>query len=157
MKWKFFFLTWLYSVAINTILVALLTQGSPPSYLPFGEWVLKWIEGTAFIGMLSLPFSMPGLLVLILASEGTRYFMDPRKRFTCIVIFCLVGVFAGYLLVWGIMGLNPFSEVLVCVALSFGAVLAALFINKRFFYRAFMPGYKKSSWPDRSGASKICI
>ena len=144
MKWKFFFLTWLYSVAINTILMALFTPGSLPSYLSFGE-LLGWLQGVASIGLLSLPFSMPGLLVLILASEATRYFIDARKRFTCIVLFCLVGVFTGYLLVWGVLGLNPFRDILVCVVMSFGAVLAALFINKRFFYRVFMPGYKKSS------------
>jgi len=144
MKWRFYFITWLYSVLINTVLVSLLVSGTGPSYLPFTERIAFVLEQMGFVGMLSVPFSMPGLLALILATGATHFFTDGSQRFSIILFSCLLGTFAGYLLMWVVLDTNPFNKtILPGLGLSFVAVVAALFINQRFFYKVFMPGYKK--------------
>jgi len=144
MKWRFYFLTWLYSIILSTTCIGLLVFGIGPSYLSFGERVLYVVQQEAYIGMLSLPFSMPGLVTLILAPAATRFFTDGRERFTIIILFCLLGAFAGYLLMWATMGLSPFGkDALPSMGISFVAVTAALFINQKLFYKTFMPGYKR--------------
>jgi len=97
------------------------------------------------------------LLVLILACNLTQFFMDAQKRFLTIVIFSLSGVFAGYLLLWAVIGISPFREVLAGVGISCGSVLAALLINKRFFYKVFMPGYKRVSRPVELAPNKASV
>lgn len=145
MKWRFYFLTWLYSILFSTACIGLLVFGVGPSYLSFGERVVFVVEQLAYIGMLSFPFSMPGLLALILAPAATRHFADGKERFAVIILFCLLGTFAGYLLMWVALGYNPFGKsVLPGMGISFVAVLAALFINQRLFYKTFMPGYKRT-------------
>ena len=144
MKWRFYFLTWLYSILFSTTCISLLVFGVGPSYLSFGERIVFVAEQLAYIGMLSLPFSMPGLLALILAPAATHHFSEGRERFAIIILFCLLGTFAGYLLMWAALDFNPFGKsILPSMGISFVAVLAALFINQRLFYKTFMPGYKR--------------
>lgn len=157
MKWKFFFMTWFYSVVFNTILLTFFIVWPLPSYLTFKEGAQEVLWQGGFIGLFSLPFSMPGLLVLILACNLTQFFMDAQKRFLTIVIFSLSGVFAGYLLLWAVIGISPFREVLAGVGISCGSVLAALLINKRFFYKVFMPGYKRVSRPVELAPNKASV
>jgi hypothetical protein len=146
MKWRFYFITWLYSVLINTVLISLLVFGPGPSYLPAGERVVFVLEQMGFVGMLSVPFSMPGLLALILSAGATDYFIDAGQRFSILILSSLLGTFAGYLLMWVVLDANPFDKAVIPgMGISFVAVLAALFINQRLFYKVFMPGYKKQS------------
>jgi len=52
--------------------------------------------------------------------------------------FCLTGALAGYFLLWALIGINPFNELPWFVPASLMAVLAALLLKKKLFYKAFI-------------------
>ncbi len=142
MKWKFYLLTWFFSVALNIgfVAVVLFVQAMLHTHqLPMRDEILNAGQDLYVISLFSVPFSAPGMLVLLAATYLSDFFLNRRGRFVFIIISCMVGTFLSYLLLWGVTGLNPFSKLAWPIPVSLAAVLTALLIQRKLFYKAFMP------------------
>ena len=142
MKWRFYLLTWLYSVLFNIAFAAIMLFGQVilrTHYLPMAYDLRGALEDLYMVGMFSVPLSVPGLLALLLATYLSDFFMNPRQRFLFVTIFCMAGTQVGYILLWAVTGINPFADLVWFIPLSIAAVLIALLIKRKHFYKAFIP------------------
>ena len=143
MKGRFYLLTWLYSIVINAVLAtialvwhSMIVIKNQPAVHIIGDA----LEDAKIVLLFSMPFSAPGLVALVLGVYLSDYFMAPRLRFVFVVVFCLLGTLSGYGMLWLVVGINTFPELLFFIPISLVAVGAALRINRRLFYKAFVPG-----------------
>lgn len=142
MKWKFYLLTWVYCIALNVAFVAivLFAQVMLQAHIfPLKEELQEAGEHVWIIFLFSGPFSIPGILVLLFATHVSDFFLNRQQRFVFIIISCMTGTVLCYLLLWCIMGINPFSKNELVVLLSLAAVCTALLIQRKRFYKTFMP------------------
>ncbi|HEY4150810.1 MAG TPA: hypothetical protein VGM41_17850 [Chitinophagaceae bacterium] len=142
MKWKFYLLTWVLSIAFNIgfVAVVLFVQAMLHTHqLPMKDELLNAGQDFYVISLFSVPFSAPGMLALLASTYLSDFFLNRRGRFVFIIISCMVGTFLSYLLLWGITGLDPFSKIAWSMPVSLAAVLTALLIQRKLFYKAFMP------------------
>jgi hypothetical protein len=144
MKWRFYLLTWLYSIVLNAVLATIALVWKWMIVIknqPAVEIIGDALQDAKEVVVFSIPFSAPGLVALVLGAYLSEYFMAPRLRFVFVVVFCLSGTLAGYCLLWiSLPGINLFREFLFFIPISLVAVVAALRINRRRFYKAFVPG-----------------
>ena len=142
MKFRFYLRIWLYSIILNVLLFTLTSLGETLLFthqFPSGI-VLKFLEeDILFVGLFSLPFSIPGLLSLLVSVGLSAYFMQAWQRLFFIMLFCLTGTLAGYFLLWAILNINLFHEAPLCLPVSLAAVVISLLINRKRFYRTFGP------------------
>jgi hypothetical protein len=142
MKWKFYLLTWFFSVAINIgfVAVVLFVQAMLHTHqLPMKEEILNAEQDLYVISLFSVLFSAPGMAVLLAATHLSEFFLNRLARFVFIIISCMAGTVLCYLLLWGMTGLNPFSKLAWLMPVSLAAVLTALLIQRKRFYKTFMP------------------
>ena len=143
MKWRFYLLTWLYSIVVNTVLATIALVWKSMIVIknqPAVEIIGDALQDVKEVVVFSIPFSAPGLVALVLGAYLLDYFMAPRLRFVFIVVFCLSGTLASYCLLWLVLSMIPFRELLFFIPISLVAVWVALRINRRLFYKAFFPG-----------------
>ena len=143
MKGRFYLLTWSYSIVINAVLATIALVWNSMIVIknqPAVDIIGEALQDAKTVVLFSIPFSAPGLVALLLGAYLSDYFMAPRLRFVFVVVFCLSGTLSGYCLLWLVLGINPFRELLFFIPISLVAVTAALRINRRLFYTAFVPG-----------------
>ena len=143
MKWRFYLLTWLYSIVLNAVLATIALVWKSMIVIknqPAGEIIVDALKDVTVVVVFYTPFSIAGLLALVLGVYLSDYFMAPRLRFVFVVVFYLSGTLSGYCLLWLVLGINPFHVFLFFIPVSLVAGAVALRINRRLFYKAFVPG-----------------
>jgi hypothetical protein len=135
---RFIFLTWLLALPVNTIAIVLAV--SLNNWMQYGHIpthpVLPDFHGVIAIAIFSIPFSIPGLLGLMMVVWIAREFLSGIRTQFIFICLCSCFLTAGcYLLLEYVIspGLQV-KEYGVLLTASIVAILTVLLFTRKYYY-----------------------